>query len=354
MFFLFLSIAYPCKLHACEGNKVHAVNNQLVDPFGRRITYLRLSVTDRCDFRCTYCMSEDMVFAPREQILSLEELYAVADTFIDLGVKRIRITGGEPLVRKNLLSLLTRLGQRAELEDLSITTNGSQLAEMAGALQAAGVQRLNISIDSLQRERFSALTRRDKLEQVLEGIEVARAAGFAKIKLNTVVQKGCNDDEVIDLVDFAIARDLDISFIEEMPLGDISSHQREQTFCSSDEVRARIEQRHDLVRSSKLTGGPSRYWQVVGSNTQVGFISPHSNNFCGDCNRVRVTAEGKLVLCLGHENALDLKSLIRAHPGDSQRLRDALMSALQLKPERHHFQSDEQVQVVRFMSMTGG
>jgi GTP 3',8-cyclase len=329
-------------------------NSQLVDPFGRRITYLRLSVTDRCDFRCTYCMSEDMQFAPREQILSLEELYAVADAFIGLGVKRIRITGGEPLVRKGVVGLLGKLGARAELEDLSITSNGSQLYEMAGDLRAAGVKRLNISLDSLQRERFAAFTRRDKLEQVLAGIEAARQAGFHKIKLNSVVQKGRNDDEVLDLVEFAMARGLDISFIEEMPLGAISSHQREQTFCSSDEVRQRIEQRYALVRSSKRTGGPSRYWQVPGSDTQVGFISPHSHNFCGDCNRVRVTAEGKLVLCLGHDNALDLKSLMRAHPGDSQRLRDALLDALQLKPERHRFETDEQVQVVRFMSMTGG
>ena len=329
-------------------------NSQLVDPFGRRITYLRLSVTDRCDFRCTYCMSEDMVFAPREQILSLEELYAVADAFIGLGVKRIRITGGEPLVRKGLVGLLGKLGARSELEDLAITTNGSQLYEMAGELRAAGVKRLNISLDSLQRERFAAFTRRDKLEQVLAGIEVARQAGFRKIKLNSVVQKGRNDDEVLDLVEFAVARGLDISFIEEMPLGAISSHQREQTFCSSDEVRQRIEQCYALVRSSKRSGGPSRYWQVPGSDTQVGFISPHSHNFFGDCNRVRVTAEGKLVLCLGHDNALDLKSLMRAHPGDNQRLRHALLDALRLKPERHHFETDEQVQVVRFMSMTGG
>ena len=329
-------------------------DTQLVDPFGRRITYLRLSVTDRCDFRCTYCMSEDMVFAPRAQILSLEELYAVADAFIDLGVRRIRITGGEPLVRKNLLSLLERLGARSELEDLAITSNGSQLAELAPQLRAAGVGRLNISLDSLKRERFAAFTRRDRLDQVLAGIEAARAAGFRRIKLNSVVQQGRNDDEVLDLVEFAMARGLDISFIEEMPLGSISSHQRQQTFCSSDEVRRRIEQRHALVRSSQRTGGPSRYWQVVGTETQVGFISPHSHNFCGDCNRVRVTAEGKLVLCLGHDHALDLKALLRRHPGDGQRLRDALVAALQLKPERHHFQADAQVQVLRFMSMTGG
>lgn len=329
-------------------------STELVDPFGRRITYLRLSVTDRCDFRCTYCMSEDMVFAPRQQILSLEELYSVADAFIGLGVRRIRITGGEPLVRKNLLGLLQRLGARPELEDLAITTNGSQLPEQARALREAGVQRLNVSLDSLRRERFAAFTRRDRLEQVLAGIEAARAVGFKRIKLNSVVQKGRNDDEVLELVDFAIARGLDISFIEEMPLGSVVSHRREQTFCSSEEVRQRIEQRHALVRSSQTTGGPSRYWQVVGSDTRIGFISPHSHNFCGDCNRVRVTAEGKLVLCLGHDNALDLKRLLRAHLGDTPRLRAALIDALRLKPERHHFSSDEQVQVVRFMSMTGG
>lgn len=329
-------------------------DSQLVDPFGRRITYLRLSVTDRCDFRCTYCMSEDMVFAPREEILSLEELYAVADAFISLGVKRIRVTGGEPLVRKGLPTLLARLGAREELEDLAITTNGSQLHALASTLREAGVKRLNISLDSLKRERFAELTRRDRLERVLAGIEAARAAGFKRIKLNSVILKGRNDDEIIDLVTFAIDRGLDISFIEEMPLGSVSSHERHVTFCSSDEVRQRIETRYPLVRSSHATGGPSRYWQVAGTQTQVGFISPHSNNFCGSCNRVRVTAEGKLVLCLGHEGALDLKSLMRAHPGDAERLRGALVDALQLKPEKHHFNTDDQVQVVRFMSMTGG
>jgi cyclic pyranopterin phosphate synthase len=326
----------------------------LLDPFGRRISYLRLSVTDRCDFRCTYCMSEDMVFAPRAQILSLEELYTVADAFIGLGVTRIRITGGEPLVRKNLLSLLDRLGGRPELQDLAITTNGSQLASMAAGLRAAGVTRLNISLDSLQRERFAAFTRRDQLAQVLAGIDAARSQGFEQIKLNTVVQKGRNDDEVPALVAFAVEQGLDISFIEEMPLGSISSHAREHTLCSSDEVRERIEAHFQLLPSSHRTGGPSRYWQVVGSNTRVGFISPHSRNFCGDCNRVRVTAEGQLVLCLGHDGALDLKALLRRHPGDSSRLRGALIEALRLKPERHYFDAREQVQVVRFMSVTGG
>ncbi|MCP1646406.1 cyclic pyranopterin phosphate synthase [Pseudomonas citronellolis] len=329
-------------------------DSQLVDPFGRRITYLRLSVTDRCDFRCTYCMSEDMQFLPRDQVLSLEELYAVADAFIALGVRRIRITGGEPLVRKGLTSLLARLGARPELEDLAITSNGSQLAGRAAELRAAGVRRLNISLDSLRRERFAAFTRSDRLPQVLAGIEAARAAGFERIKLNCVVQKGRNDDEVCELVEYALARGLDISFIEEMPLGSISSHDRAQTLCSSDEVRARLAEHWQLTPSLERSGGPSRYYRVDGLPSRIGFISPHSHNFCGDCNRVRVTAEGKLVLCLGHEGALDLRQLLRSHPGDGARLRAALVEALQLKPQRHHFDVAEQVQVLRFMSMTGG
>ncbi|EPJ8783598.1 GTP 3',8-cyclase MoaA [Pseudomonas aeruginosa] len=329
-------------------------DSRLVDPFGRRITYLRLSVTDRCDFRCTYCMSEDMQFLPRDQVLSLEELYAVADAFIGLGVRRIRITGGEPLVRKGITGLLARLGRRAELEDLAITTNGSQLRERAAELKAAGVRRLNVSLDSLQRERFAAFTRSDRLEQVLDGIQAAREAGFERIKLNCVVQKGRNDDEILDLVEYALANQLDISFIEEMPLGSITSHRRELTLCTSDEVRAIIERRWPLAPSLVRSGGPSRYYQIGDEPSRIGFISPHSNNFCGDCNRVRVTAEGKLVLCLGHEGALDLRELLRSHPGDRERLSAALVAALNLKPERHHFDAQEQVQVLRFMSMTGG
>ena len=329
-------------------------DSQLVDPFGRRITYLRLSVTDRCDFRCTYCMSEDMQFLPRDQVLSLEELESVADAFIGLGVKRIRITGGEPLVRKGLSGLLAKLGARAELDDLSITTNGSQLRERAVELRAAGVRRLNISLDSLRRERFAAFTRSDKLEQVLDGIDAAREAGFERIKLNAVVQKGRNDDEVCDLVAFALEKGIDISFIEEMPLGSVSSHARKETLCSSDEVRAQLAERWQLLPTPERSGGPSRYYRIDSHASRIGFISPHSHNFCGDCNRVRVTAEGKLVLCLGHEGALDLRQLLREHPGDSARLRQALIQALQLKPERHHFEADQQVQVLRFMSMTGG
>lgn len=237
--------------------------------------------------------------------------------------------------------LRARLGQRAELEDLAITTNGSQLRERAAELKAAGVRRLNVSLDSLQRERFAAFTRSDRLEQVLDGIQAAREAGFERIKLNCVVQKGRNDDEILDLVEYALANQLDISFIEEMPLGSITSHRRELTLCTSDEVRAIIERRWPLTPSLARSGGPSRYYQIGDEPSRIGFISPHSNNFCGDCNRVRVTAEGKLVLCLGHEGALDLRELLRSHPGDRERLSAALVAALNLKPERHHFDAQE-------------
>ena len=326
----------------------------LHDPFGRQITYLRLSVTDRCDFRCTYCMSEDMVFAPQSQVLTLDELYQVSAAFIGLGVKRIRLTGGEPLVRKNVMSLVERLGQITALEDLSITTNGSQLAEMAPLLRRAGVSRINVSLDSLNPELFAQFTRRDRLPQVLKGIERAAQQGFKRIKINSVIQVGRNENELIDLVRYAVSLGVDISFIEEMPLGSISSHQRASTFCSSDQVREQLASEFQLIPSTLKTGGPSRYWQVQGTQTHVGFISPHSQNFCGSCNRVRVTAEGKLVLCLGHDGALDLRDIVRRYPNQIAPLQEAIIHALQLKPERHYFEQDAQVQVVRFMSVTGG
>ena len=326
----------------------------LHDPFGRQISYLRLSVTDRCDFRCTYCMSEDMVFAPHSHLLTLDELYQVASAFIGLGVRRIRLTGGEPLVRKHVLSLLTRLGQRRELEDLSITTNGSQLAEMAPLLRQAGVSRINVSLDSLNSELFAQFTRRDRLAQVLQGIEVAVQQGFKRVKINSVIQSGHNEHELVDLVRYAVSLGADISFIEEMPLGTISSHQRASTFCSSEQARERLASEFQLIPSLLKTGGPSRYWRVQGTQTHVGFISPHSQNFCGSCNRVRVTAEGKLVLCLGHDGALDLRNIVRRYPNQIEPLQEAIIHALQLKPERHFFEQDTQVQVVRFMSVTGG
>jgi cyclic pyranopterin phosphate synthase len=331
-----------------------AKSPQLVDRFGRTVDYVRLSVTDRCDFRCVYCMAEDMVFVPRAEILSLEELYRVAAAFTALGVRKIRLTGGEPLVRHNVMHLVERLGGLAGLDQLVITTNGSQLDRYAAGLKAAGVRRINISLDSLDPEKFRRITRTGNLEQVLRGIEAARDAGFRRTKLNAVILKGRNDDEILDLVDFALARELDLSFIEEMPLGLIDDHDRALTFCSSQEVRDIISTRYSLTPNDDDTGGPSRYWSVPGSDSRIGFISPHSHNFCHLCNRVRVTVEGRLLLCLGNEHSLDLRALLRDPGVDDAMLQEAIVGAMDLKPEKHHFDLDETPDIVRFMNTTGG
>ncbi|MEE3158777.1 MAG: GTP 3',8-cyclase MoaA [Pseudomonadota bacterium] len=326
----------------------------LQDGLGRRIEYLRLSVTDRCDFRCVYCMAEDMTFLPRAQILSLEEIERLARLFVSLGVRKIRLTGGEPLVRRGIVDLCARIGALPGLRELVMTSNGSQLVKMAEPLAAAGVKRLNISLDSLDAERFKAITRTGELQQVLDGIEAARAAGFERIKLNTVVLKGRNHDEVPALTDYALSRGLDITFIEEMPLGEVG-RERGEAYCSSDEVRAMLSERYHLLDSTESSGGPARYLRVEGyPDSRIGFISPHSHNFCDTCNRVRLTTEGRLLLCLGHENALDMRRLLRQHPGDDAPVREALERALLYKPARHEFSVDGEVQVLRFMNATGG
>ena len=325
----------------------------LIDPFGRSINYLRLSVTDRCNLRCTYCMAEDMTFLPKQQILSLEELRDAAAAFVELGIKKIRLTGGEPLIRRDILKLVTALSALPGLNELTMTTNGLLLPNMAKPLKDAGIARLNISIDSLKADRFKQLTRVGELEQVLAGVQAAKAAGFARIKLNAVILAGFNDDEVLDLAHFAIANGLDISFIEEMPLGEISSHRRRDTQITSEHIRQQLAAHYSLLDSAETTGGPSRYLRVADSDSKIGFISPMSNNFCGSCNRVRMTAEGRLLLCLGNEHNLDLRDILRAFPGDSARLKRAIVEAIGDKPERHHF-DPEQVDIVRFMNMTGG
>lgn len=325
---------------------------QLIDRFGRHVEYLRLSVTDRCDFRCVYCMAEKMEFLPRDEVLSLEELYEVGSAFARLGVRKIRLTGGEPLVRRDVLTLIERLGQLPI--ELVLTTNGSQLGRMAQDLVTAGVQRLNISLDSLQPERFAQLTRTGRLSQVLDGIEAARQAGFKGIKLNAVVLRGRNDDEVLGLVEFARDAGLDISFIEEMPLGQITEHGRLESFCSSDELREIIGSRYPLHDTPERTGGPSRYYRMADSAIRVGFISPHSHNFCSECNRVRVTVEGRLLLCLGNEHSVDLRAVLREYPGDAASLEQAIIAAMEIKPEKHEFRLDEEPQILRFMNMTGG
>ncbi|MFO7647010.1 GTP 3',8-cyclase MoaA [Halomonas campaniensis] len=326
----------------------------LVDGFGRTVRYLRLSVTDRCDFRCVYCMAEEMTFLPRAQVLTLEEMATLCRAFVELGVEKIRLTGGEPLVKRGIETLVEEVGALPGLRDFAMTTNGAGLARHARTLRDGGLKRLNISLDTLDPARFRALTRTGDLAKVIDGIRAAREAGFARIKLNAVILKGRNDDEVLDLVEFARDEGVDISFIEEMPLGQAIGHDRATTFCGSDEVRATIETRHALVPTTETTLGPSRYYRMADSESRVGFISPHSHNFCDACNRVRVTAEGRLLLCLGNEHAVDLRAVLRRHPGDTERLKATIVAAMTRKPERHHFTTDGDVQVVRFMNMTGG
>jgi GTP 3',8-cyclase len=328
--------------------------SQLIDRFGRVVSYVRISVTDRCDFRCVYCMAEDMEFLPRARILTLEELAQVGRAFAELGVGKIRITGGEPLVRNNVLKLFADLGQLPGLDELVLTTNGSQLEKMAGPLRAAGVRRINISLDSLDPARFRRLTRTGDLAVVLRGIEAARAAGFDNIKLNAVILRNRNDDEIVPLVEFAAERGLDIAFIEEMPLGEIGDHDRAEAYFSSDDIRAVLERRFTLVPTTETTGGPARYYRVPQAGIRVGFISPHSHNFCDDCNRVRVTAEGRLLLCLGQEHSVDLKHVLRSFPGDAVRLKQAIVDAMAIKPKGHEFNLLEQPLIFRHMSHTGG
>lgn len=326
---------------------------RLRDGFGRDITYLRLSVTDRCNLRCTYCMAEEMTFLPRQQILSLEEMAFIGETFCDLGIDKIRLTGGEPLARRGIMTLVELLGSLPRLRELVMTTNGLLLPDFARGLKAAGVRRLNISLDTLRDERYTALTRVGELAQALAGIRAARAAGFDRIKINAVILAGINDDEVVDLARFAVDRDMDISFIEEMPLGHIDSHRRRDTQFLSAAIRKRLDREFNLVATTETTGGPSRYLRVQGSSAKIGFISPMSDNFCASCNRVRLTVEGRLLLCLGNEDSLDLKALVRRHPGDREKLAEAISGAMARKPEKHHFDPDR-VDVVRFMNATGG
>ncbi|MCK8514811.1 GTP 3',8-cyclase MoaA [Methylonatrum kenyense] len=331
-----------------------ALPQTLVDRFGRRVSYVRLSVTDRCDFRCVYCMSEDMTFLPRSEILSLEELAAVGQAFAELGVDKIRITGGEPLVRHNVIELFETLGALDGLKELTLTTNGSQLDRMAVPLRRAGVRRINISLDSLDPERFRNITRVGNLNKVLAGIDAACEAGFERIKINTVAMKNRNDDEILPLVDFVVARGMDISFIEEMPLGEIDDHDRAEVYMSSDEVAEVIRQRHELVPTTETTGGPSRYFRIPETGTRVGFISPHSHNFCESCNRVRVTTEGRLLLCLGQEHSVDLREILREQPGDMLALKRAIVDSMAIKPRGHDFNLQAKPVIFRHMSVTGG
>jgi GTP 3',8-cyclase len=326
----------------------------LIDSFSRAITYARLSVTDRCDLRCVYCMAENMTFLPRNELLTIEELTLLGKTLCDLGVTKLRITGGEPLIRGGIITLMQNLGQLTQLRELCLTTNGTHLTQHAQALKDAGVHRINISLDSLDPERFRELTRFGDIQQVLAGIKAAQQAGFKHIKLNCVALKHYNADEAQDLVNFALNEGLDISFIEEMPLGRINSHGRNAEFISSANLREKISQRFNLQPISHNSGGPARYWQANNYASRIGFISPHSENFCSSCNRIRVTATGKLILCLGQENSADLRAAIREHQLPELALRDTLINAIAYKPEKHDFDLQNEPQILRFMNTTGG
>ena len=328
--------------------------SQLIDKFGRKISYLRISVTDRCDLRCVYCMSEDMKFMPRAKLLTLEEIARIAKQYVDMGVNKIRITGGEPLTRRNVIKLFNDLGEMDGLNDLTVTTNGTLLTKYAEDLKKAGVTRINVSLDTLQADRFKAITRIGDIQKTLDGIESALEQGFKSVKLNAVIMKNHNDDEILDLVEYVRERGLDISFIEEMPLGDMGEHDRDKTYCSSDEVLRRIEEKYKLIPSTETTGGPSRYYRSADNESRIGFISPHSHNFCDDCNRVRLTAEGRLLLCLGQEHSMDLRAIVRAHPTDDGILRKAIIDSMALKPKGHDFDVTAKPIIMRHMSATGG
>ena len=327
---------------------------QLTDQFNRKINYIRISVTDRCDFRCIYCMSEQMKFLPKKELLTLEEINRIASIFISMGVEKIRITGGEPLVRKNIDTLFNNLSKNKDLKELTLTTNASQLMKKAEMLKASGIKRINISLDSLNPLNFKKMTRTGDLSNVLDGIEHAINIGLKQIKLNTVIMRGINDHEIFDLVEFAIKKNIDISFIEEMPLGD-TAFSRKSTFTSNDEVLKKIKANYLIDKIDYRTGGPAEYWQILSTKSRIGLISPHSHNFCEECNRVRISCKGELFLCLGQDDKIELMPLLRKYPNNDQPIKDAILNSMKIKPKSHEFNLEQnKPAVVRFMSHTGG
>jgi GTP 3',8-cyclase len=323
----------------------------MIDPFGRTVSYLRVSVTDRCDFRCVYCMAEDMSFLPKNDLLSLEEMERLCAAFIRMGVTKLRLTGGEPLVRRNVMSLIEGLGQYLGngLEELTLTTNGSQLAKHAQALAAAGVKRINVSLDTLDEGKFASITRWGRLPQVLEGIEAAQAAGL-RIKINMVALKGVNDGEFDSMLAWCGRQGLDLCLIETMPMGEVTH--REETHLPLSGVRADLERRWTLQETDYATGGPARYVTVAETGRKLGFITPLSHNFCEACNRVRLTCTGTLYMCLGQEDAVDLRKPLRASV-DDEALEAAIRRGIAGKPKGHDFVIGR-VAVPRHMSVTGG
>ena len=329
----------------------------LLDPFGRAITYLRVSVTDRCDFRCVYCMSEDMAFLPKRDLLTLEELDRICSTFIAQGVRKLRITGGEPLVRRDIMTLFRSLSRHldaGDLDELTVTTNGSQLARHARDLAACGVRRINVSLDTLDADKFRRITRWGDLTKVLQGIDAAQEAGL-RVKINTVALKGVNEEEIETLLEWAHGRGMDLTLIEVMPLGEIDG-QRIDQFLPLSLVRARLASRYTLSDLDDRTGGPARYMRVKETGGRLGFITPMTHNFCESCNRVRLTCTGQLFMCLGQEDAADLRAPVRASECDEP-LRQAIVDAIARKPKGHDFIIDRRharPALSRHMSVTGG
>ncbi len=332
---------------------------QLIDPFARAITYLRVSVTDRCDFRCVYCMAEHMEFLPKKELLTLEELDRLCTTFVELGVQKLRITGGEPLVRKGIMGFFRGMSRHLEsgaLKELTLTTNGSQLARYAQDLADCGVRRVNISLDTLQSEKFRKITRWGRFEQVMKGIDAAVAAGL-DIKINAVALKGVNCDEIHDFVEWCGARGFDLTFIEVMPMGDLGEEDRLDQYYSLRALRRDLEARWTLADTPERTGGPARYVRVAETGGRIGFITPLTHNFCESCNRVRLTCTGQLFMCLGQEDEADLRKVLRERPDDDRPLVDAIRAAIARKPKGHDFDYSRQAvlgQMSRHMSHTGG
>ncbi len=335
-------------------------NSKLIDPYNRQITYLRLSVTDRCDLRCTYCMPEKMTFLNKKEVLTFEEMHKLCRGFIHLGIKKIRITGGEPLVRKGIMDFFEMLNPNLsqQLEELTLTTNGTQLYKYAGQLYATGVRRINISLDTLNPKKFEHITRIGKLHDVLNGIEAAKDANL-KIKINCVALKDINDDEVDNFINWCIKNNFDLTFIETMPMGDIGNEIRLNNFLSLDEVKKNISSKFELEDITFSSGGPAKYCKIKGSSIKLGFITPLSHNFCSSCNRIRVDATGVLHQCLGQSNSLDFRRILRDPGATDADLLENIRKAIKQKPEMHSFAYDfskERVQgkVNRHMSLTGG
>jgi len=334
----------------------------MIDPFGRNITYLRLSVTDRCDFRCQYCMAENMTFLPKKDVMSLEEMERLCEVFISRGIRKIRLTGGEPLVRKNIISLIQNLGKHVKsgaLDELTLTTNGSQLNKYAEDLVSAGIKRINVSLDTLQPEKFREITRWGDISNVFTGLEAAKAAGLA-VKINMVAIKGQNHAEIPEMLSWCVDQGFDLTLIETMPLGEVDIKRNDQ-YLSLTDTLTDLKEKWSLETIDFKTGGPARYYAIGDTSRKLGLITPMSHNFCDTCNRIRITCTGRLYMCLGHDDKIDLLPILRQFGNDTdfdqQALNQAINDALENKPERHHFIIDENTHtpaVSRHMSMTGG